>query len=134
MQNAKATAWGAGLMGMAGLAGAVLGPSPLLLPLAPFVGIAYVSPFMLVTAALGNPDGARRARARGQGGVRRVVRSARGGAQASCSELGEHEGASDDRARFTLGNRHHRHGPTAMLIRYGPETSDNVLKVRRVRE
>ena len=45
MQDAKATAWGAGVMGMAGLAGALLGPSPLLLPLAPFVGIAYV-PFM----------------------------------------------------------------------------------------
>ena len=56
MQNAKATAWGAGLIGMAGLAGAVLGPSPLLLPLAPFVGIAYV-PFMLVTAALGTSMG-----------------------------------------------------------------------------
>ena len=52
MQNAKATAWGAGLMGLAGLAGALLGPSPLLLPLAPLVAIAYV-PFMLVSAALG---------------------------------------------------------------------------------
>ena len=56
MQNAKATAWGAGLMGMAGLAGAVLGPSPLLLPLAPLVAIAYV-PFMLVSAAVGTPMG-----------------------------------------------------------------------------
>ena len=56
MQNAKATAWGAGFMGMVGLAGAVLGPSPLLLPLAPLVAIAYV-PFMLATAALGAPMG-----------------------------------------------------------------------------
>ena len=56
MQHRKATAWGAGLMGMAGLAGALLGPSPLLLPLAPFVGIAYV-PFMLVSVALGTPMG-----------------------------------------------------------------------------
>ena len=56
MQDAKATAWGAGVMGMAGLAGALLGPSPLLLPLAPFVGIAYV-PFMLMSAALGTPMG-----------------------------------------------------------------------------
>ena len=56
MQDAKATAWGAGVIGMAGLAGALLGPSPLLLPLAPFVGIAYV-PFMLVSAALGTPMG-----------------------------------------------------------------------------
>ena len=56
MQHRKATAWGAGLMGMAGLAGALLGPSPLLLPLAPLVAIAYV-PFMLVTAAVGTPMG-----------------------------------------------------------------------------
>ena len=56
MQNAKATAWGAGVMGMAGLAGALLGPSPLPLPLASFVGIAYV-PFMLMSAALGTPMG-----------------------------------------------------------------------------
>ena len=56
MQNAKATAWGAGVMGMAGLAGTVLGPSPLLLPLAPLVAIAYV-PFMLATAALDTPMG-----------------------------------------------------------------------------
>ena len=41
---------------MAGLAGALLGPSPLLLPLAPVVAIAYV-PFMLVSAALGTPMG-----------------------------------------------------------------------------
>ena len=56
MQDAKATAWGAGIMGVAGLAGALLGPSPLLLPLAPLVAIAYV-PFMLATAALGTPMG-----------------------------------------------------------------------------
>ena len=56
MQNAKATAWGAGVMGIVGLAGALLGPSPLLLPLAPLVAIAYV-PFMLVSAALGTPMG-----------------------------------------------------------------------------
>ena len=56
MLNRKATAWGGGLMGMVGLAGAVLGPSPLLLLLAPLVGIAYV-PFMLATAALGAPMG-----------------------------------------------------------------------------
>ena len=41
---------------MVGLAGALLGPAPLLLPLAPLVGIAYV-PFMLATAALGTPMG-----------------------------------------------------------------------------
>ena len=56
MLHRKATAWGAGLMGIAGFAGAVLGPSPLLLPLAPLVAIAYV-PFMLATAALGAPMG-----------------------------------------------------------------------------
>ena len=43
-------------MGMAGLAGAVLGPSPLLLPLAPLVAIVYVL-FMLATAALRTPMG-----------------------------------------------------------------------------
>ena len=56
MQNAKATAWGGGLMGMAGLAGVLLGPSPLVLPLAPLVAIAYV-PLTLVSAALGTPMG-----------------------------------------------------------------------------
>ena len=56
MLNRKATAWGGGLMGMVGLAGAVLGPSPLLLPLAPLVGICYV-PFMFATVALGAPMG-----------------------------------------------------------------------------
>ena len=85
MQNAKATAWGAGLMGMAGLAGALLGPSPLVLPLAPLVAIAYV-PFMLVSAALGTPMGLG-ARVRGQGGVRRVVRSARGGRRQAVRRL-----------------------------------------------
>ena len=56
MQDAKTAAWGAGIMGVAGLAGALLGPSPLLLPVAPLVAIAYV-PFMLVSAALGTPMG-----------------------------------------------------------------------------
>ena len=56
MQHRKATAWGAGLMGMVGLAGALLGPSPLLLPLAPLVGITYL-PLMLASAALGTPMG-----------------------------------------------------------------------------
>ena len=40
MYHRKATAWGAGIMGMAGLAGALLGPSPLLIPIAPLVAIA----------------------------------------------------------------------------------------------
>ena len=99
MQHRKATAWGAGLMGMVGLAGAVLGPSPLLLPLAPLVGIAYV-PFMFATAALGAPMGLAEL---GLGGKAAFVvwcgalRSER--ARASCSELGEHEGASDERRR-----------------------------------
>ena len=56
MQNAKASAWGAGIMGMAGLAGALLGPSPLLLPIAPLVAIAYL-PFMLASTALDTPMG-----------------------------------------------------------------------------
>ena len=79
MQNAKATASAAGLMGMVGLAGALLGPAPLLLPLAPFVGIAYV-PFMLATAALGTPMGlAEFGLAGKEGCVRGVVRRARSG-------------------------------------------------------
>ena len=56
MQHRKATAWGAGVMGVVGLAGALLGPSPLLLPFAPLVGIAYV-PFAIATAAFGTPMG-----------------------------------------------------------------------------
>ena len=43
-------------MGMAGLAGALLGPSPLLVPIAPLVAIAYL-PFMLTFAALDTPMG-----------------------------------------------------------------------------
>ena len=43
-------------MGMAGLAGALLGPSPLLVPIAPVVAIAYL-PFMLALAALDTPMG-----------------------------------------------------------------------------
>ena len=43
-------------MGMAGLAGALLGPSPLLLPIAPLVAIAYL-PFMLASTALDTPMG-----------------------------------------------------------------------------
>ena len=49
-------AWGAGVMGVAGLAGAVLGPSPLLLPFAPLVAIAYV-PFAIASAPFGTPMG-----------------------------------------------------------------------------
>ena len=56
MQNAKATAWGAGIMGTAGLAGALLGPSPLLVPIAPLIAIAYL-PFMLASGALDTPIG-----------------------------------------------------------------------------
>ena len=51
MQNAKATAWGAGIMGMAGLAGALLGLSPLLLPIAPLVAIAYRDAILRKTGA-----------------------------------------------------------------------------------
>ena len=86
MQDAKATAWGAGLMAMAGLAGALLGPSPLLLPLAPLVAIAY-APFMLATAALGAPMGLAELGLGGQGGVRRVVRRARSGRRKAVRSL-----------------------------------------------
>ena len=56
MKHPKATAWGAGVMGIAGLLGAMLGPSPLLLPFAPLISVAY-APFALATSALGMPAG-----------------------------------------------------------------------------
>ena len=56
MKHPKATAWGAGIMGVAGLLGSVLGPSPLLLPFAPLISVAY-APFALATTALGLPAG-----------------------------------------------------------------------------
>ena len=56
IKHPKATAWGAGIMGIAGLLGSVLGPSPLLLPFAPLLSIAY-APFALATSALGMPAG-----------------------------------------------------------------------------
>ena len=56
MKHTRATAWGAGIMAVAGLLGSVLGPSPLLLPFAPLVAAAY-APFALATTALGMPGG-----------------------------------------------------------------------------
>ena len=56
MKHPKAIAWGAGIMGVAGLLGSVLGPSPLLLPFAPLISVAY-EPFALATSALGMPAG-----------------------------------------------------------------------------
>ena len=43
-------------MGVAGLLGSVLGPSPLLLPFVPLISIAY-APFAGATSALGMPAG-----------------------------------------------------------------------------
>ena len=108
MQDAKTTAWGTGVMGIVGLAGAVLGRSPLLLPLAPLVAIAYL-PLMLATAALGTPLGLADL---GLGGkVELIVWCAALGAGA-----GKLFGAWRARRRkrgkeawFTLVNRHHRH-------------------------
>ena len=56
MKYPKATVWGAGVMGVSGLLGAVLGPSPLLLPFAPLISVAY-APFAVATVALGMPGG-----------------------------------------------------------------------------
>ena len=56
MKHPKATAWGAGIMGVAGLLGSVLGPLPLLLPFVPLISIAY-APFEVATSALGMPAG-----------------------------------------------------------------------------
>ena len=43
-------------MGVAGLVGAVLGPSPLVLPFVPLISVAHV-PFAITTAAIGMPSG-----------------------------------------------------------------------------
>ena len=56
MKHPRATAWGAGIMAVAGLLGSVLGPSPLLLPFAPLISVAY-APFVAATSALGVPAG-----------------------------------------------------------------------------
>ena len=56
MKHPKATAWGAGVMAVTGLLGSLLGPSPLLLPFAPLISVAY-APFVVATSALGMPAG-----------------------------------------------------------------------------
>lgn len=56
MKHPKATVWGAGVMGVAGLLGALLGPSPLVLPFVPLISLAH-APFAGVMAAVGAPGG-----------------------------------------------------------------------------
>ena len=56
MQHPKETAWGAGIMGIAGLVRAVLGPSPLVLPFVPLISLAHLS-FAVAAAAIGMPSG-----------------------------------------------------------------------------
>ena len=56
MKHPKATTWGAGIMGVAGLLGSLLGPSPLLLPFVPLISVAY-APFAAATTAFGMPAG-----------------------------------------------------------------------------
>ena len=56
MKHPKATAWGASVMAVAGLLGSLLGPSPLLLPFAPLISVAY-APFVVATSTLGMPAG-----------------------------------------------------------------------------
>ena len=56
MKHPRATAWGAGVMGVAGLFGAVLGPSPLVLPFVPLISVAHV-PFAFAMLAIGQPGG-----------------------------------------------------------------------------
>ena len=56
MKNPRATAWGAGVTSVAGLFGAVLGPSPLVLPFVPLISVAHV-PFALAMGAVGLPGG-----------------------------------------------------------------------------
>ena len=42
MKHPRATAWGAGVMGAAGLIGATLGPSPLVFPFVQLIAAAHV--------------------------------------------------------------------------------------------
>ena len=56
MKHPKATAWGAGVMGTAGLLGALLGPSLLVLPFVPLIAAAH-APFAIGMAAVGLPGG-----------------------------------------------------------------------------
>ena len=56
MKHPKATAWGAGVMGVAGLLGPLLGPSPLVLPFVPLISLAH-APFAIAMAAVGLPGG-----------------------------------------------------------------------------
>ena len=56
MKHPKATAWGPGVMGAAGVIGAVLGPSPLVFPFVPLIAAAHV-PFAIAMAAVGLPGG-----------------------------------------------------------------------------
>lgn len=43
MRYRKPVLWGAGLMLFAGTAGTLLGPSPLVFPLAPFLGVSFAT-------------------------------------------------------------------------------------------
>ena len=56
MRHTKAVAWGAAIMGIAGLAGALLGPSPLVAPFVPLITVAY-APFAMAAGAFGAPAG-----------------------------------------------------------------------------
>ena len=56
MKHSNAIAWGAGIMGVAGLLGAVLGPSPLVAPIVPLISVAHV-PFAVATSVLRMPSG-----------------------------------------------------------------------------
>ena len=56
MQHRKAIAWGVAIMGIAGLSGAVLGPSPLVAPFVPLIMVAY-APFAIAAAAFDAPAG-----------------------------------------------------------------------------
>ena len=73
MKHPRATAWGAGIMGVAGLLGSALGPSPLLLPFAPLISAAY-APFALATSAVGMPGDLANLGIGGKGSVHHMVR------------------------------------------------------------
>ena len=56
MKHPKATVWAAGVMGVAGVFGAALGPSPLVFPFVPPIAADNV-PFAIAMAAVGLPGG-----------------------------------------------------------------------------
>ena len=109
LKHPKATAWGAGVMGAAGLIGAVLGPSPLVLPFVPLIaaGPCAVRGRDGCGWSAGGPRGARDC---GEGSVRRVERGAGcGGGETHRILAGEPASAKGGRAVVAAEKRGRGH-------------------------